>query len=348
MKSVLFSIGKINVYGYGTMIALGLILCFTMACIRAKKYKIDPDTIFNAGIIGVIFGLIGAKITYWIVNLKSVIADPSMLLDLGGGFVVYGGLILGVLAAVFYLKKIKKTTVLDKLDLAMPSIALGQGVGRIGCFLAGCCYGKTAPEGAWYAVTFPADSLAPSGVPLVPIQLISSILLLLLMGILLVMTKKQRARGTVVAAYMVLYSLGRFYVEFYRDEPRGNVWIFSTSQFIAIFVVIAGILLFPVFRNLNRKPLISLAAENGEEDTEEEPEENAAEDTKETEETPEEASKEAAEDVSEESETQETPEEPEEAPEEGGSAEMPDASEDSAADEPDENTEDAVSEEEKN
>ncbi len=262
MCSELLHIGPVTVYGYGAMIALGMILCFVLACTRAKKtYHIDPDLMFNAGFIGIIFGIIGAKVTYWIVEIKDIIADPGMMFrDLGGGFVVYGGLLCGIIAPVIYLK-LKKTTALDKLELAVPSISLAQGFGRIGCFLAGCCYGKAAPAGAWYGVTFPENSMAVSGTPLIPTQLISAGLDFLLCGALILYTKKQKVRGSIIALYMILYSVGRFMVEMLRDDPRGTIGTLSTSQFLAIFVAGAGLIILLISLKLKMKPLHVLAEE---------------------------------------------------------------------------------------
>lgn len=260
MKSVLFQIGKISIYGYGTMIALGMILCVAFCCHRAKKtYNIDPDMMFNVAFIGILAGIVGAKLVYWLVNIKEIIADPSYLLDFGGGFVIYGGLIAGVLAAVIYLKKVKKTTVIDKLDLAVPSISLAQGFGRLGCFMAGCCYGREAAEGAWYAVHFPADSLAPAGVGLIPTQLISAGLDFLLFLFLWFWSNKESFRGELIAFYMALYSVGRFFVEYLRDDPRGTIGIFSTSQFIAIIILAVAVVLWLVMRKLNLPSLYETA-----------------------------------------------------------------------------------------
>lgn len=262
MCSELLHIGKVTIYGYGAMIALGAVLCFTMACARArKKYHVDPDLIFNAGFIGIILGIIGAKVMYWIVEIKDIIADPSIMFrDLGGGFVVYGGLVIGILAPIVYFR-IKKVSAIDKLELAVPSISLAQGFGRIGCFLAGCCYGKAAPTGAWYGVTFPENSMAVAGVPLIPTQLISAGLDFLLCGFLLFYTRKQKVRGSIIALYMILYSCGRFMVEFLRDDPRGSVGGLSTSQFLALFAAGAGLIILLISLKLKLKPLHVLAEE---------------------------------------------------------------------------------------
>lgn len=158
MHSILFSIGPFHVYGYGFMIAVGIICAFTIGCFLAKRSGLDDDALFSMGLVGIVGGIIGAKLLYYIVEFPSIIADPSILLNFGEGFVVYGGLIAGFLSPLIY-TRIKKLSFLPYIDCAVPGVAFAQGCGRIGCFLAGCCYGKETS--AWYGVIFPADCLAP-------------------------------------------------------------------------------------------------------------------------------------------------------------------------------------------
>lgn len=255
MCPVLFEIGNLTVYGYGLMMALGMLAAMFLLCERARRRGMDSDMLFYAAFIGIIAGVIGSKILFWITDLPAIIKDPSRLLNLGGGFVIYGGLIGGTLAPFIYLRYVKKTTVLDKFDLAAPSIAIGQAFGRIGCFMAGCCYGKPAPEGAWYGITFPAGSEAVSGIPLYPVQLVSAIFDLLVCLFLIWYSNREKFRGEVICFYMALYSVGRFIIEFFRDDPRGNVGIFSTSQFIGIFIFVGALFMYLIFRKKNLSPL---------------------------------------------------------------------------------------------
>lgn len=264
MRPVLFQIGEsFKAYGYGFCIAVGIILCVAFAYYRAKKkYAIDPDMLFNAAIIGIVAGFIGGKLLYWIVEIKTIIANPHFMLEsLTGGFVVYGGLVLGILAPVVYLKWIKKVTVLEKVDLAVASIAMAQGIGRIGCFLAGCCFGREIPAGAWYSfigVTFPAHPLceAPAGVALIPTQLISAGGDLLLFLFLWWYTKRERFAGENTCLYIGLYAIGRFLVEMLRgDKIRGFAGALSTSQWISIGMLVLAVVLYFVFRKMGGAPL---------------------------------------------------------------------------------------------
>ena len=169
MKTDLFHIGKFVIHGYGLMIGIGFVLALLVGEYRAKKMGMKEEALIDIAIIAGVSGFLGAKLLYIIVSFKDFIEDPIGVLG-SSGFVVYGGLIAGVLCNLIYVK-IKKLSFLEYFDLVMPEIALAQGFGRIGCFLAGCCYGRQT-DAAW-GVVFPAGSLAPSGVKLIPTQLIS-------------------------------------------------------------------------------------------------------------------------------------------------------------------------------
>ena len=141
---------------------------------------------------------------------------------------------------------------LSYLDLMIPSVALAQALGRVGCFLAGCCYGKEtdSPLG----VVFTNSDFAPNGVKLLPTQLFMAGGDLIIMAVLLWYAAKRPMRGRTSALYLILYSIGRFFVEFLRNDDRGTVGMLSTSQFIAIFTFLAGVAgFFTVLPKLNQK-----------------------------------------------------------------------------------------------
>ena len=171
MKNELFSIGPITIYGYGLMIAIGVLAAYFSATYRSKKYALDPDKVFYVTVWAVIGGVGGAKLLYLITQLPAILKDPSLLKDARNGFVVYGGIIGGILAAWLYCK-VAKLKFMKYFDLVMPSVALAQGFGRIGCFLAGCCYGKETNSA--FHIIFHDSAYAPNNVPLIPTQLISS------------------------------------------------------------------------------------------------------------------------------------------------------------------------------
>lgn len=241
MRLILFQIGNFKVYSYGFMIAIGIIVASAIFLKKTKNAGYNEDKMLNLLIFTVVGGVLGGKILFIITELKSIINDPSILFDFGNGFVIYGAIILGALVLYLYCKK-NKFDSLKLLDFAAPCVALAQGFGRIGCFLAGCCYGKetSLPIG----VKFPVNSLAPSGINLIPTQIYSSIFDFILGGVLLWYSRKNKREGRVLALYIIIYSIGRFFVEFLRNDPRGNVGVLSTSQFIAIFTLIFGCIIY--------------------------------------------------------------------------------------------------------
>lgn len=246
MKIDLFSIGPLTVHGYGLMIGIGVLCCIFMGMKRAKKNGLSEDAVIDIAIWGLLAGFLGAKLLYVIVEWKRFLADPLSVLG-SEGFVVYGGIIAGVLAAIIYCKR-KKLVFLEYFDLCSASIALAQGFGRIGCFLAGCCYGRETTSSL--GVVFPEGSLAPAGVKVLPTQLFSSAGDFGIMFVLLWHYHHRKKVGDTGFLYMLLYGIGRFDIEFLRNDNRGEVGIFSTSQFISLFIIAAAILLF-FWRNRN-------------------------------------------------------------------------------------------------
>lgn len=252
MKNDLFSIGPLTVHSYGLMIALGILVCVFMGMYRARKYGYKDEAVLDIAILGILSGFVGAKLLYVLVEFDSFLKNPMDVLG-SEGFVVYGGIIVGALVGILYCR-IKKLPCWEYFDLLAPSIAVAQGFGRIGCFLAGCCYGR--PTDAFWGVTFPEGSFAPAGVPLIPTQLISSEGDFIITGILLVYSKHNKKAGNVGILYMLLYGIGRFLVECLRSDDRGTVGLLSTSQFISIGIILLAIILFfrhQIFKNTKKE-----------------------------------------------------------------------------------------------
>jgi phosphatidylglycerol---prolipoprotein diacylglyceryl transferase len=240
LRPELFRIFGLSVKGYGTMIAIGIMSAVFLLEYIAKKRGYDEDSILNMTIIAVIAGILGGKILFIITEIKSIIADPSILKDIGYGFVIYGAITGGALGVLYYARR-KKWDVLKVFDMVMPPVALAQGFGRIGCLFAGCCYGRETdlPIG----MVFNNSPFAPAGIVRYPTQIMSSVFDFLLAFFLLWYSSKERKKGTTFALYIIIYSIGRFLVEFLRGDPRGNVGMLSTSQFISIFTLIIGIII---------------------------------------------------------------------------------------------------------
>ena len=164
-----------------------------------------------------------------------------MMETLSSGFVVFGGIIGGILTGFLYCR-IRKLVFFKYADVILPSVALAPGFARIGCLLAGCCYGKETES--VFSVIFQNSEYAPNHVALIPTQLYSSGLDFLHFLLLLLIAQNKKADGQVTACYLIFYSIGRFVLEFFRgDLIRGSVGMLSTSQFISLFILVAGILI---------------------------------------------------------------------------------------------------------
>lgn len=261
LSNELFHIGPITIYGYGLMIAIGVIAAYLVGEKRAAKQGLNADAIFSLTITCLVGGIVGAKLLFYIVEIKSIIANPSLLLDVKRGFVVYGGIIGGILSGFLYCK-IRKFDFWRYFDLVMPSIALAQGFGRIGCTFAGCCYGRETQS--WFHIMYHDSSFAPNEVALLPTQPISSALNFLHFFILVYLAKRLKAKGQIAGLYLVFYSIGRFFLEYLRNDPRGNVRLFSTSQFISLFILLAGVSIFLISGYLYRKKAVTVDKENSE------------------------------------------------------------------------------------
>lgn len=230
-------IGPVTIHGYGACIAIGLITALLVASFRAKKRGLNDDIIYGIVFCSAIFGFLGAKIMYCIVEWESFIEDPVSIFS-SSGFVVYGGITGGIIA-VFIYTKIKKVDFLEYLELAVPSVAIAQGFGRLGCFFAGCCYGR--PTDSIIGITFKNSLYAPNNVKLIPTQLLSAAGNFINAAILIFIVSRTKKKGVVTAVYLILYSIGRFFIEMLRNDNRGSVGSLSTSQFYGIFTLIIGI-----------------------------------------------------------------------------------------------------------
>ncbi len=233
MHNEIITIGPVTIYGYGLMIGIGVMLAMIIGDKRAKGKGLNGELVYGLTIAVVILGFAAAKVLFIITQWRDFIKDPLSYLS-SEGFVVYGGIIGGILVAILYCK-LKKVNGFDYLDLMVPSVAVAQGFGRIGCFLAGCCYGRetTSPIG----VVFTHSAFAPNNVRLIPTQLIMSAGDFVIAAILLWFSSKPRKRFQTTILWVLLYSIGRFLVEFLRADARGNVGALSTSQFIAIICI---------------------------------------------------------------------------------------------------------------
>ncbi len=262
MHPKLIEIGKFYIPSYGFLVTLGVVLGLWLTLRLAKREGMNDqkrEQLTNLIIYSIIGGILGSKLLLVLVDLGYYLKHPVELMYLlRAGGVFYGGLIGGGLTAAFLFRKYGMRFH-EVGDLMAPHLALGHAIGRLGCFSAGCCYGKTCDLPI--AVTF-HDQFAhgvvgvPLGVPLYPTQLISSVSLLVIFLITrYVVYPRRKVKGQVFWAYVLLYSLARFCIEFLRgDLDRGFVvdWL-STSQFIALILVVGSILMLTWLWKKNQK-----------------------------------------------------------------------------------------------
>lgn len=231
----------IPVATYGVLLAIGFMLALWTAARLAERDGLPKARIYDLGLYILAAALIGGK-------LLMLVTDPSaeaLSFDfLRSGGVFYGGFIAALVVSVFLMRRYKLPWRLTA-DAFAPGIALGHAIGRLGCFSAGCCYGK--PTDSWLGVHFTERAHELTGVPidtaLVPTQLIEAIANFFIFGILLWLHKRRRFNGQIIYAYLMVYSVMRFTIEFWRDDERGWVLGISTSQFISIILFALGLAL---------------------------------------------------------------------------------------------------------
>ena len=241
MHPTLFHIGSFEMASYGLMMALAYLIPTWYLYRRLHYIKLDKDTFFNIIFIAFISALIGSKLLYIIVSwgeMGSTFTERLVfaLQNFRYGFVFFGGAIVAIATLLYYLKK-KNLPVLKIADFYIVALPLGHAIGRIGCFLAGCCHGRPTDMPWGIAFTDPHSLVAPQflGVPLHPTQLYEVGLNLVLFFVLQYCYKKQHRPGTILALYIIGYAFLRFFIEFFRGDFRGGFLLgMSPSQCIAL------------------------------------------------------------------------------------------------------------------
>lgn len=246
MHPVLIDLGFYQIPTYGVLLYTGIVLGIWLASRRGKLVGLPGDKVMDLGAWVVLWGLAGSK-------LLLVITDPSYLTSFAGvwglmraGGVFYGGLIGALVAAAVLLRRYK-LPFFSVADVLAPSVALGQFFGRLGCFSAGCCYGRacSSPLGVVFTNPLAAEvSGTPLGVLIYPTQLFEAAFNLANYAFLAWLFRRRFRPGTVFAAYLISYGIARFIIEFFRgDADRGFVLggALSTSQAIAGVMVPIGV-----------------------------------------------------------------------------------------------------------
>jgi phosphatidylglycerol:prolipoprotein diacylglycerol transferase len=241
MHPILFEIGGWPVYSYGLMLALAYLLGLYFAKVRAERLGMDGNKIMDLGIWLIVAALVGAKLMLVIVDFDYFLNQPDAIWSLvRAGGVFYGGL-LAAFGVALWLVRRYKLNMWTTADLMAPGIALGHVVGRLGCLLAGCCYGRPTDVPWGIVFTDPAAQAnvgTPLGIPLHPTQIYDAGAELLILVFLLATERRGKPfPGRTFWWYMLLYAVSRFVVEMYRGDDRGMMLGFSTSQVVSVVVV---------------------------------------------------------------------------------------------------------------
>jgi len=239
MHPILFTIGPITIYSYGVMLAVAVLVCTYLLSLDAKRYGISQDIAYDLVFWCMLWGIIGARIFYVIIEWPYFSSDLlEILMVQKGGLAWQGGFLGGALAGVLFARR-KKLALRPLLDLSAPYIALGQSIGRIGCFFNGCCYGKPVAWGPYYPT---------QGAHLYPTQLFETAGLFIIFLILKNAQGKPHKPGFIFVDYLWLAAIERFVVEFYRAD-HDIVWFgLSLAQYVALSVFVAGLILMKAFK----------------------------------------------------------------------------------------------------
>ncbi len=248
MYPQLLHYGRFFLPTYGLLVATGVLIGLWISVRNSERLGIDGEKAWNLGILVVLCGIVGAKVLYIINDWGHYSANPREIFSidtLQAGGVFSGGLLAAFLAAAWYVRK-NHMPALGTCDAFSPGLALGHAIGRIGCFAAGCCYGKETHH--WWGVTF-TNQVAhditgtPLNVPLEPTQLFEFAVELANFFFLMWLLKRRKFDGQIFGAFMFIYGIARFFLEYLRDDPgRGSVFngAMTGTQLIAIGLVIAG------------------------------------------------------------------------------------------------------------
>lgn len=242
MYPKLISIGSFYIPTYGVLVALGFLAGLGVTVRLAQRTGLSAEKVMNLAIYCAIAGILGAKLFMFLFNIGDYIRDPGQIFSmetLQAAGVFHGGFIAAFVMALLYMRR-QHLPAFPTMDVFAPGVVLGQAIGRLGCFAAGCCWGKEC-DLPW-GVRFRSDAAAP--VPLDktlhPVQLYESAADLIIFVILYRRFRREHRAGNVIGLYLVLYSTARFIIEFFRNHEQALVGPFSLTQWIALGLLIVG------------------------------------------------------------------------------------------------------------
>ena len=249
MYPKILEIGSFTLPTYGVLIALGFLVALALSARLARRSGLDPERVTSLAVILLLSAIVGAKVFMIADNWGYYAADPRRLFTMSAlrsGGVFYGGLVAAIAVAYWYTRR-HRMPWLATADTMVPGLAFGHAIGRLGCFAAGCCWGRESHV-AW-AVTFTNPAAhsftgVPLNVPLHPTQVYEALGTASIGFVLLWLFLRPHPAGAVLGTYLILYSGFRFAVEFLRDESARTLLLggaISTTQCVAAGLVLAGV-----------------------------------------------------------------------------------------------------------
>lgn len=257
MFPVIARFGPFSFHSWGLMLALGFLAGIAIAYLRANKRGFEPQRVLDLAVVTIIAGVVGGRLAFVVAHLPDFKEFPLEVFAVWrGGLTFYGGAILAFIAGVVYVKR-KGLKVWEVADIIAPSLSFGLFLGRVGCLLNGCCFGK--PTSVPWAIVFPqgsyADQVFESGIHIHPTQVYSSLAGLAIFFLLLLMERWWRFNGSLFWRFVILYSLWRISVDLFRYyEPSATYEIggfnVTESQLTSVGLIITGIIMLSI---LSRK-----------------------------------------------------------------------------------------------
>lgn len=248
MHPVLFRVGPFTLYSYGLLVATGVLLGLWLAQRQAGRAGLDPERVWSLGIYMILAALVGAKLWLVMADWSYYVEHPREIFSFGtllSGGTYYGGFLTALVLAVLYARHFRMRF-LPLADVYAAPLALGHAIGRLGCFAAGCCFGKptSLPWGVTFTNPFAHELVGtPLGVPLHPTQLYEAAAEFLTFIFLLILGRRQRFTGELFGAYALLYGVTRGTIEFFRGDPDRTPLAggaFSLMQVVSVALILVG------------------------------------------------------------------------------------------------------------
>jgi phosphatidylglycerol:prolipoprotein diacylglycerol transferase len=239
----LFSIGPFTIHTYGLLVAIGILVGLMVTVRTGRSMGISSQQVMDMGFMMIIIAIIGSRVMYILMNISYYRQHWVNMFKLWEGGLVFSGAIVGVILAMWWYARRHRLSLWKLGDLWVPGAAIGQGIGRIGCFMAGCCYGRPT-DLKWSVVFSDPRSLAPLNVSLHPTQIYASLSNLVIFLILLLMLSRKKFDGQIFLWFLILHSTARLFIERFRGDELGRVLgsSMSVTQLLSTVILVTSVI----------------------------------------------------------------------------------------------------------